>query len=72
MSPQNSEYMNTKEAAVYLGVSRPWLEHGRQRGYGPPFIKVGGAINGLVRYKRSEVDRWMLGKQRRPGEESSR
>ena len=54
------EYMTTREAAAYLSVSRQWLEIGRSKGYGPPFMKV----EGIVRYKRAEVDRWMLDYQR--------
>ncbi len=56
----NFEYLNTKAAAAYLGVSKQWLEIGRGKGYGPPFTKV----EGIVRYKRSEVDHWMLDHQR--------
>ena len=40
--------------------TRQWLEIGRSKGYGPPFTKV----EGFVRYKRAEVDCWMLGHQR--------
>ena len=54
------EYMTTRETAAYLGVSRQWLEIGRSKGYGPPFTKV----EGIVRYQRAEVDRWMLDYQR--------
>ena len=54
------EYMTTRETAAYLGVSRQWLEIGRSKGYGAPFTKV----EGIVRYKRAEVDRWMLDHQR--------
>ena len=54
------EYMTTREAAAYLGVPRQWLEIGRSKGYGPPFTKV----EGIVRYKAAEVDRWMLDHQR--------
>ncbi len=54
------EYMTTREIAAYLSVSRQWLEIGRSKSYGPPFMKV----EGIVRYKRSEVDSWMLDHQR--------
>ncbi len=54
------EYMTTREAAAYLSVSRQWLEIGRSKDYGPPFTKV----EGIVRYKRAAVDRWMLDHQR--------
>ncbi len=60
----NFEYLNTKAAAAYLGVSKQWLEIGRLKGYGPPFIKAGDGSGGVVRYKRSEVDRWMLDHER--------
>ncbi len=54
------EYMTTREAAAYLSVSHQWLEISRSKGYGPPFTKV----EGIVRYKCAEVDRWMLDHQR--------
>jgi hypothetical protein len=54
------EYMTTREAAAYLSVSRQWLEIGRSKAYGPPFMKV----EGIVRYRRTEVDRSMLDHQR--------
>jgi predicted DNA-binding transcriptional regulator AlpA len=58
------EYLNTKQAAAYLGVSRQWLEIGRTKGYGPPFIKAGDGGGGIVRYMRSEIDGWMFSQQR--------
>ena len=66
MSNQNLEYMDTKDTAAYLRVSRQWLEIGRSKGYGPPFIKPGNGSGGIVRYKRSEIDRWMLDHQHNP------
>ena len=50
------EYLTTREVAAYLRASRQWLEIGRSKSCGPPFTKV----EGIVRYKRAEVDRWML------------
>ena len=64
MNTQNLEYLNTQQVAAYLGVSHQWLEIGRSKGYGPPFIKAGYGSGGIVRYKRSEIDRWMLDHQR--------
>ena len=49
------EYLNTQQAAKYLQVSTQWLEIGRVKGYGPPFIK----LSRLVRYKKSDLDQWM-------------
>jgi hypothetical protein len=60
MNEISVEYMTTREAAAYLRVSRQWLEIGRSKGYGPPFTKV----EGIIRYKRAEVDRWMIDHQR--------
>ena len=53
------EYLTTTQAAAYLGMSRQWLEIGRHKGYGPPYIKLGRA----VRYKRSALDNWMTDRQ---------
>ena len=52
-------YLSTEQAAAYLNMSRQWLEIGRHKGYGPPYIKLGRA----VRYKRSALDEWMLARQ---------
>ena len=60
MNEISIEYMTTPEAAAYLRVSRQWLEIGRSKGYGPPFTKV----EGIVRYKREQVDSWMVDHQR--------
>ena len=58
------EYMNVRQTASYIGFSVQRLNSWRQRGIGPPWIKVHGADgrdvpNGTVRYRRSDVDRWM-------------
>jgi len=53
--PTIHEYLNTQQAAKYLQVSTQWLEIGRVKGYGPPFIK----LSRLVRYKKSDLDQWM-------------
>lgn len=60
MSTLIPEYMNTADAATYLGMSEQWLNTGRCHGYGPPFIKLGHA----VRYHRPTLDAWMLERQR--------
>jgi len=48
-------YLTTFQAASYLGVSHQYLEIGRCKGDGPPFIK----LSRLVRYKKSDLDQWM-------------
>lgn len=55
------EYLNTEQAAAYLGLSRQYLEIKRCRGGGPRFVKLGSA----VRYKRSELDKYMQARERR-------
>lgn len=60
MSDTNREYMNTKQAAEYLGFSVQFLEIGRHKGYGPTYLKFPQA----VRYKRTDLDAW-AGEHRR-------
>ena len=54
------EYFNTEEASAYISMSRAWLEAGRYRGSGPPYIKLGHA----VRYRRSALDEYMAARER--------
>jgi hypothetical protein len=49
------EYLDTKEAAIYLGLSTQFLEIGRSKGYGPRYHKMAKA----VRYRRADLDAWM-------------
>ncbi len=46
----------TKSMAKLLGVSTQWLEIGRTKGYGPPFLKL---TNRMIRYRASEVKAWL-------------
>jgi excisionase family DNA binding protein len=55
------EYMNTIEAARYLGVSKQFLEIARHRGGGPKFLKISSR---MVRYKKSDLDEWMCSHRR--------
>lgn len=50
----NDSYMNTKEAAAYLGLSHRTLERYRGNGKGPPFHRFVSA----VRYLRTDVVQW--------------
>lgn len=47
--------LNTKEAADYVGLSKPTLERFRISGDGPTYVKLGGA----VRYRKAELDTWL-------------
>ena len=46
------QYMNTPQAAAYLGVSISLLERLRQVRQGPAFVRIGRC----VRYRREDLD----------------
>ena len=51
----SSQYLNTKQAATYLGFSTQYLEIARHKGGGPQYIKLAKA----VRYRLADLDAWM-------------
>ena len=50
------ELLTTKEMAAWLGVSEQWLEIGRSKRYGPPFIRMGPR---MIRYRRGTGIHWL-------------
>ena len=52
------DLLTTDQLGKWLAVSHQWLEIGRSRGYGPPFVKM-GPRNARVRYRRSAVVAWL-------------
>ncbi len=50
-----TDIMTTKEAAGYVRLGKPTLEHYRITGYGPVYCKLGGA----VRYRKADLDAWL-------------
>jgi len=54
-------YLNTAEAAHYLGLSESSLEKRRVAGNGPIFSRLGKC----VRYERSALDEWARSDRRR-------
>jgi hypothetical protein len=46
------DLLTTQEVAAWFRLSMQWLEIGRCKGWGPPFIKLSPR---MVRYKRSVV-----------------
>lgn len=52
--------LNTAETAARTGKSLSWLNHARQTGEGPEYLKIGAA----VRYRVEDVDRWLASKSR--------
>ena len=59
MQEQN-QYLNTKQAANRLNLSKQFLEAARVKGGGPTYIKVGRA----VRYSLTDLDAWMVANRR--------
>jgi hypothetical protein len=55
--------LSEKQAAVFLGVSLPFLRRGRSRGTTghrtptPPFVRVGGRVY----YRRADLEAWVAG-----------
>lgn len=52
-------YMTAREAAMYLRVSKSFLDKLRGSDGGPTFIKVGS----LVRYRIDQLDAWMAARE---------
>ena len=50
------DLLNTPQLADWLQVSSQWLEIGRSKGYGPPFIRLNAK---RVRYRRAKVLKWL-------------
>jgi predicted DNA-binding transcriptional regulator AlpA len=50
------DLLNTAQIAKLLGVSTQWVEIGRTRGYGPPFIRIGQRG---IRYRRDALRSWL-------------
>jgi predicted DNA-binding transcriptional regulator AlpA len=50
------DLISTKELATWLGLSEQWVEIGRHRGYGPPFLRL---TPRRVRYRRCDVLAWL-------------
>src|ERR1700676_308227 len=52
----DDELLSTPRTAVWLGVSPEWLEIGRSKGWGPPFIRCSPR---RIRYRRGDINRWL-------------
>src|SRR5438477_7707224 len=58
----DDELMPTPNCAIWLGVSDQWLEIGRTKGWGPPFVKLSPR---RVRYRVGDVKRWLAERSHR-------
>ena len=56
------DLLSTIETAIWLGVSTQFLEIGRSKGYGPPFIRIAPR---RVRYRREDVLMWLKSRTHR-------
>lgn len=62
------EWMQPEAAADYVDSSTSTLSKLRLRGGGPPFCRIGRA----VRYRRSDLDEWLLATSRRSTSDAGR
>jgi hypothetical protein len=63
-----AQFLNTEEAAAYLGVSMSLLEKLRVRGDGPAYAKVGARVI----YLREDLDAFVRGRRVRSTSEAER
>ncbi|TIV75258.1 MAG: helix-turn-helix domain-containing protein [Mesorhizobium sp.] len=56
---KGSPFLNTAQAAFYIGLSQRTLEKMRLKGHGPKFRKHGR----FVRYHIDELNEWSKGRQ---------
>jgi hypothetical protein len=53
---QPDDLLTTRQVAAWFGVSIQWLEIGRGKSYGPPFLRMG---NNVIRYHRGKCKAWL-------------
>ncbi len=63
MNPIEAEYLDTKSAAKFLGISFWTLQGWRTRGFGPPYYQI---VANRVSYKRTELEEWMQQRRKVP------
>ena len=54
-TPTADDLLRTADVAVWIGRSSGWLDQGRMRGYGPPFVRIGRNVF----YRRGDVQEWI-------------
>jgi hypothetical protein len=50
------DLLDTRSVAMWFGCSEQWLEIGRSKNYGPPYIKMSPK---RVRYRRGDLRGWL-------------
>ena len=51
--------LDTKALAAFLGVRVNFLAQARMAGDGPPFIKLRDGSRSAVRYRMTDVEKWL-------------
>jgi hypothetical protein len=59
-TPVRDDYLTTRESALYLKVSKSFLDKARVYGGGPPFVRL--APRKIV-YRRADLDAWAAGRR---------
>lgn len=55
------EFMTTKEAAEYTGISKSQLAKLRHAGRGCAYVRIGESpTKAIIRYRKSDLDEWLL------------
>ncbi len=62
MSDSPPDLLDTPAAAALLTISAEALKKIRQRGEGPPFVRIGGSI----RYSRASIASWLAQSEVQP------
>ncbi|MCC2095979.1 MAG: hypothetical protein KDJ29_03765 [Hyphomicrobiales bacterium] len=55
--------LDVRAAADFLGVEKHWLDQGRSKGFGPPFLKLS---NGTIRYLLEDLRDFLISKRHDP------
>lgn len=54
-------WMSSKETSKFTGAAPQTLANWRWLGIGPPYSKLSCSRAGRVRYRRSDVEAWLMG-----------
>jgi hypothetical protein len=52
----DDELLTTTQVAVWFGLSPEWLEIGRSKGWGPPYLRLSPR---RIRYRRGSCKLWL-------------
>lgn len=58
----DNEFLDEQQVCAVLKIARSTIQQWRQRGEGPPYVKLGFR----VRYRRADLDAWLAARTVRP------